>query len=229
MSYINHQETYKLCLIKKSDSDDNSNVIGYISYIISNNKSINISGLYINDTAERGKGYGYGLLILFLCYIIKHLDNAYFIKTIHLDDCSDNSLTKQSLYYKFGFRISNDSSMEIMRINFLNPRETSSYRKKRYHIYDDETEASIAYYESIIDLYKNVLAAEKYTKIIKDIHERINRDEIFVSIYKYNNEENNYELHNNKIDVNSCLNIDKEIESNSHNTRSSSKRPKKII
>jgi hypothetical protein len=229
MSFINHQETYKLCLIKKSDSDDNSNVIGYISYIISNNKSINISGLYINDTTERGKGYGYGLLILFLCYIIKHLDNAYFIKTIHLDDCSDNSLTKQSLYYKFGFRISDDSSMEIMRINFLNPRETSSYIRKRYHIYDDETEASIVYYESIIDLYKNVLAAEKYTKIIKDIHERIKSDEIFVSIYKYNNEENKYELHNNKIDVNSCLNIDKEIESNSHNTRSSSKRSKTII
>ena len=50
MSFINHQETYKLCLIKKNDSNDNdySNVIGYISYIISNNKSINRYVVFIS-------------------------------------------------------------------------------------------------------------------------------------------------------------------------------------
>ena len=224
-SSINNQ-MYKLRLIKKNvnDDDDYSNEIGYISFVITDNKSINVTALYINITEERGKGYGYGLLILFLCYVIKNVDNAYFIETVHLDDCSANALTKQSIYYKFGFRISDDKLSEVMRITFFNPRELSRYKRKQYHIYDDETEASIAYYESILDLYTNILKTEKYTEIIKNMHERINRNEIFVSSYIFNNEENKYELDIDKIDVNSCLTINQEIKSNSHNTRSSTKR-----
>jgi hypothetical protein len=207
-------ETFKITLNKY----DGSGEFGYIIYNIYNQKSINVSSLYITDENEQGKGYGYGLLILFLCYVIKTRNNAYFIKKINLDDCSDLALTKCSIYYKFGFRILNDLNSEVMQINFLQP-ELTKHMKDKYHIYQDETQPSIAYYKTIMDFYSNnILSSEKYRNIINNMSRDIINNRIYVSTYKYNN--TSFELQHQNLDVSKCLNIDEEKKQNIHYTRS---------
>ena len=209
-------ETYKITLNKNNGLE-----FGYIIYSIYENNSINISSLYITDVNEQGKGYGYGLLILFLCYIIKTKHDAYFIEKIHLDDCSDLALTKHSIYYKFGFRILDDNRTEVMRIDFLKPPSTK-YMRRKQNLYEGETEPSIAYYKSIMEFYNNnILSSEKYKEIIYNMSKDIIDKKIYVNSYKFNNELSIFNIQHENLDVSKCLNIDEEINYNSHNTRSS--------
>ena len=92
------------------------NLIGYITFNLdtSNNK-LNISYIHIN---QPGKKYGTFLLLIFMSYVINHIEKS-LISGIYLDDCSDLSCTTQSIYYKFGMRILNQRNQEELGIRFL--------------------------------------------------------------------------------------------------------------
>ena len=198
-------EHFNIKLIRNI-SDGEPLIIGHISYTITKKVKIHISGLYIYYENEKGKGYGYGLMILLLCYVIKTFDNAYYIKKIYLEDCSDCSMTKKSLYYKFGFRITDTSSADVMSIDFLHP-ELSSHLKSKYHVYEGDDDVSSIYHKTIMDLYDNVLGTDKYKKIINDMNDEIKSNRILVASYKLNDSTNDYEFQS-YINVSECLNID---------------------
>lgn len=200
---------FKISIIK------DGNQIAYITYGI-NYRTLDIYTLYVYDDYRRN-GYGYGLIISCLYDIIKKQDNSYFITKIKLDDCSSFMLTKRSIYYKFGFRIIDKSNIELMQFRFLKPK-LSSYKKRRYYLYEDETEPSTIYYKTIIDLYSNVLSTARYIKIIKNINDKILSNEISLCMYKYNTQTSNFEL--GDFDFTDCLNISYEIAANKRKLRS---------
>jgi hypothetical protein len=153
----------------------NGNEIGYISFNI-NKKSIYIQSLYITDINEKNKGYGSLLLLLMLKYVIKNINDSYYIKKIYLDDCSDLALTKKSIYYKFGFRITNKQSCEIMQVNFLKPYP-SKYLINKYYIYHRNKKPSIKHFNSIIDFYlRNIIVLYYFNKKINKNDNKTNKN-----------------------------------------------------
>jgi hypothetical protein len=169
--------------IKRKQLDTSYKDFGSIDYIC-NGKTATILMLNINDITERGKGYGYGLIILCLYNIIKLYSDAYYLTKIQLDDCSDYAMTTKSIYYKLGFRVFNRANNEVMKIIFLRPR-LSKYMKNKLHIYRREghTKAEEVYYKTIFDLYKNIISTDKFKKIIKNIIKEVENGELKFNSY----------------------------------------------
>ena len=175
-------------------------------------KTVDILMLFINDVAERGKGYGYGLILLSLCNIIKTYPDAYNITKIKLDDDSDGALTTNSIYYKLGFRIFNGD--EVMEIKFLKP-PLSKRMKSKLFIYEDEghTEPFPVYHKTILDLYENTISNRKYNQIISGIIGEVEHESLKFTI------NNNITDEPKDLDISECLNIKPEIESNTRSLR----------
>lgn len=114
----NSVESYFLQLYKKGDDNE----IGHTtSYFDANdgNGIITISFIRVNDNHQQ-KGYGKLLMALSLVYMLIKNDSQIFkITEITLDDCSDLAMTKNSLYFKLGFRIANANNPEVMSV-FIN-------------------------------------------------------------------------------------------------------------
>ena len=118
--------------------------IGHITFVYKNN---NIEILSVNNENEKIEKI---LIINLLKFIITNFDDAYFTKKITVEDCSINSLTKKSIYYKMGFRILNKKDLEIMRIDFLKPMK----KKIRNQFTYNDDYASIVHFKTIIEYYK---------------------------------------------------------------------------
>ena len=190
-----------------SDEPEIYKDFGSIEYVCKGN-TVDILMLFINDVAERGKGYGYGLIILSLCNIIKTFPGAYNITKLKLDDDSDGAMTRNSIYYKLGFRIFNGD--EVMEINFLKP-PLSKYKKSKLYAYEEETETESVYYKTIYDLYENTISTRKYNEIISRIIEEVRQGTLKFTIFNDGETED--------LDISECLNIKPEIAENSHNLR----------
>lgn len=190
-----------------SDDPETYRDFGSIEYACKG-KTVDILMLFINDVAERGKGYGYGLIILSLCNIIKTFPGAYNITKIQLDDDSDGAMTRNSIYYKLGFRIFNGD--EVMEINFLKP-PLSKYKRSKLFVYEGESEAESVYYKTIYDLYENTISTRKYNEIITRIIEEVREGTLKFTINNNGEDED--------LDISECLNIKSEIAEKSYNLR----------
>ena len=88
------------------DNKKKSKIVGYITYVISNNNctitSINI--------IKPNKGYGTILLNEVIKDIKEYFSN---IKQIDLDDMSDQFRKEHNIYIKFGFKYINDYGPEM--------------------------------------------------------------------------------------------------------------------
>lgn len=213
MSHSRSSNIYNITMYRHI-SDETYKNIGSIEYACKG-KTVNILMLFIDDTKERGKGYGYGLILLSICNIIKTFPGAYHISKIHLDDDSDGSMTTNSIYYKLGFRIFNGD--EVMEINFLKPN-LSNHMKSKLYVYDGQSEAESVYHRTIYDLYENAISIDKYAKIISSIIKEVNDGKLKFTIF---NDEKTEDL-----DISKCLNIQPEIEENSHYLRKKQKTEK---
>lgn len=80
------------------------------------------------DIEEEHRGRGFGTLIIAAMFAL--LPRLTKIK-IQLDDCSDNCLQKKNLYYKMGFRITDDSRLEQMNV-FINCGPLPGTTKHKY-------------------------------------------------------------------------------------------------
>jgi len=196
------------------------NKIGYIRYYKSSNQ-IKIVGLYVNAPYQ-GQGFGTVLIILCLCHIIKEIPGAYFIQKISLEDCSSQSLTRNSIYYKFGFRIKG-ADESLMEINFLRP-EPGPRQQESYYKYNGENEQSFEYYESIIQYYLTSTNKEKIQLIFSQIVEQIKQKQMQVFL-STNFDEIKRTFSNKEIfDICDCFDISSVISENTHNTRSRTSR-----
>jgi hypothetical protein len=141
------------------------NLLGYINFNLNTtNNKINVSYIHIN---QPGKKYGTFLLIIFMCYVINFVEQS-LISGIYLDDCSDLSSTKQSIYYKFGMRLLNQSKEEELGIKFLKSLSRSikpSTSSDLSTAEDINFNTFIHYYNSLIKHYNEII--EQYTKINK--------------------------------------------------------------
>ena len=196
------------------------NKIGYIRYYKSSNK-IKIVGLYI-DAPYQGQGYGTVLIILCLCHIIKEIPDAYFIQKISLEDCSSQSLTRNSIYYKLGFRIKG-ADESLMEIDFLRP-EPDPRQQQEYYKYNGENEQSFAYYESIIQYYLTSTNKEKIQLIFLRIVEQIKLKQMQVFISTNFDEKNRIFLNKEIFNICYCFDISSVIAKNTHNTRTRTSR-----
>jgi hypothetical protein len=201
---------YHISICRKQP-DGNYKKFGSIEYMCKG-KTVDILMLFINDVAERGKGYGYGLILLSLCNIIKTYPGAYNITKIKLDDDSDGALTTNSIYYKLGFRIFHGD--EVMEIKFLKP-PLSKRMKSKLFIYEDEghTEPYPVYHKTILDLYENTISNRKYNQIISGIIGEVEHESLKFTI------NNNITDEPKDLDISECLNIKPEIESNTRSLR----------
>lgn len=180
-------DTYKILLFEKEKE------IGYIIFHY-DKLNILITSLYVY---EKGQGYGSVLMIFFLCFIINNIHDSYYIKKISLDDCSDLACTKKSIYYKLGFRILDDRSMEIMRINFLKPSSSKKTINKQ-HKYNDDIFSSIVHFKSITDYYNHLL------DIYKELLLKIASKDDILSFKIYKNKDGEY-IYIKDLDIGSCL------------------------
>jgi GNAT superfamily N-acetyltransferase len=196
------------------------NKIGYIRYYKSSNQ-IKIVGLYVNAQYQ-GQGFGTVLIILCLCHIIKEIPGAYFIQKISLEDCSSQSLTRNSIYYKFGFRIKG-ADESLMEINFLRP-EPGPRQQESYYKYNGENEQSFEYYESIIQYYLTSTNKEKIQLIFSQIVEQIKQKQMQVFLSTNFNETTRTFLNKEIFDICDCFDISSVISENTHNTRSRTSR-----
>lgn len=208
MSSSHRTILYNITMHRRISSDPETyKDFGSIEYACKG-KTVDILMLFINDVAERGKGYGYGLIILSLCNIIKTLPGAYNITKLKLDDDSDGAMTRNSIYYKLGFRIFNGD--EVMEINFLKP-PLSKYKKSKLYAYEGEAETESVYYKTIYDLYENTISTRKYNEIISRMIEEVREGTLKFTIFNDGETED--------LDISECLNIKPEIAENSHNLR----------
>ena len=112
--------------------------IGNIQWSIENN-IVSINWMNVEEPF-RSKGYSYLLLIAMLSL------QRIRCGTIQLDDCSDRSLSKDNVYYKTGFRIPDDKSLEQMILHIASPN-------KKYTGYTYPGDLSPTPVESIHSMY----------------------------------------------------------------------------
>jgi hypothetical protein len=210
-------KTFKILL------DNNTENIGYIIYNLFN-KQIIVSSLYISDKYQR-QGYGTILIILFICYVLNTVDDSYYIRKISLDDCSKYNTTKKSIYYKLGFRILNSYTMEIMSINFLQPKPSKSKILKQHKYSDEIDEPSIIHYDTIFNYYDNLIENEKHKGLFQKLINDIKDNQIFIKIYNKNYSLNEYELITDNFDISKYINVKKK----SSNLRSSKRQKTKEL
>lgn len=176
--------------IKISNS---KNKIGFINFIY-NEKNNKIYISYLNIFNQyRNKGYGTLLILISLNQIINNIYNSYFIKEIKLDDCSERSGQKDSIYYKLGFRNYNPKNKEELFVKFFNKNK-----------YNDELKL-----KTIYDLYDYIYNSNYY-KLNK-----LNFNSLSFKIVIYNN--NNNEIIKNKFKFK--FNLNKKIIKNLKITR----------
>jgi hypothetical protein len=199
---------YHISICRKQP-DGNYKKFGSIEYMCKG-KTVDILMLFINDVAEKRKGYGYGLILLSLCNIIKTFSGAYNITKVKLDDDSDGALTTNSIYYKLGFRIFHGD--EVMEIKFLKP-SLSKRMKSKLFIYEDEghTEPYPVYHKTILDLYENTISNRKYNQIISGIIREVEEGKLTFTIYNNRSSKD--------LDISGCLNIQPEIKENTRSLR----------
>jgi len=124
-------EIYKIELYQET------NLLGYIQIFHHKNK-ISISSIKV---FEQRKKYGSLLLLIIINFINNYITNSYFIKEIFLDDCSDLALTKQTIYFKFAYRIMDKTNPEKMSLKFLTPKP-SKKQLNRYYPYNEDISKS---------------------------------------------------------------------------------------
>ena len=122
-------------------------LVGYIQFIYNtSNNNLNIYSLFVKEN-ERGKDYGIFLMIFYLCAFLKNVHNSYYIKNISLDDNSNLTGTRRSIYYRLGFRTIDEPTMS-------NPFFISRPKQNKRAINEDP---SFDHLNNIIDYYNNLL------------------------------------------------------------------------
>lgn len=129
--------------------------------------SKDVSILHV-EVADDHKSKGIGSLLM-LHAILKIWKDGGPIK-IHLDDMSDNALTKHSIYYKLGFRIMDETSMEVMSlfINKTPPMDSTlySYSSTEKSVEKPTRYDSISEYLESIKINKTKICSETNTKLM---------------------------------------------------------------
>ena len=168
-SIFNKETTLDLQAFR--DKLNDSKLVGYIQFTYNTlNCHLNISSLFIKEN-ERGKGYGLFLMIFYLCAFLKNVENSYYLKTISLDDDSNFTGTKKSIYYLFGFRITDEPTMTTP---FFLSRSQQNKRKKK----EDEEQSIhlnniIEYYNFLLDKFNHKLSLinDNFCFELSNIHE----------------------------------------------------------
>lgn len=161
-------------IINKNNSDSDirngqsilnkKNYVGYIQFY-EDNDCVSIGHLYVNDKYQ-GKGFGKLIILLMISYL--EIATCNQVTSISLEDHSDRSLDRSSIYYKLGFRITDSTSPEEMRI-FLNskliPENVNLYN------YGNSTGSQVVpKYKNVIDYLKqNLNKTHATTDITWDI------------------------------------------------------------
>ena len=186
---------YKLSLYQKTKENITSELIGFITFYIDNNLNLKILFLNIYEQFQ-GKGFGKLIMIYLFNFIIRYYSNYFLIKSISLDDCSDLACTRQSIYYKLGFRILSSNNQEIMKVNFLKP-----FKSKSYHFsYDDKISPPI-HFKSFIDFYNNLINENKL------LLEKSDKSKSNFKIKIYIEKNNEYNEIDNKFEIKSLKKI----------------------
>jgi hypothetical protein len=133
---------------------DESGNIGTIQYYYDDDtkNDIILSNLYVNETYRR-TGYGSFLMFVFFHYLNFTKQP---IKSITLEDASDKAKTRASIYYKFGFRITDSTATSDMNLYFTQDKTTQeqiidAYNKNGYQYDSSSSKDSITIYNSIQD------------------------------------------------------------------------------
>jgi hypothetical protein len=133
--------------------------IGSIEYNLDNDDDgsyiVKINFLDVNKD-NQGQGIGSKLLILMFAVLLPNKK----IKQFTLDDCSDLALTKNSIYYKFRFRISNASNPEVMNI-FLEPSKKPITSQFTYNQTHNQNQTKI--YKTLLD-YLETIKKQDFTE-----------------------------------------------------------------
>lgn len=200
------KSTFKLFMVNKNLQQ----IMGYLIFDYSSNK-IHITSLLVYPEFQK-QGVGTVLMIFFICFVINNIDDAKFIKKISLDDCSALNRTKDSIYYKFCYRISDSFNEEKMELNFLTTM--TDYKIKKQYTYPDESFPSVINFSTIYDYYNHLL--DKYNEILEKI--KLNKDNIIFEMSYYDYQTKNTQ-HIKYLDIDNCL-IKKEDMSNNYFLRS---------
>ena len=137
------------------DKLNDPKLVGYIQFTYNTvNCNLNISSLFIKET-ERGKGYGIFLMIFYLCAFLKNVHNSYYIKNLSLDDDSNLTGTKKSIYYIFGFRTTEEPTMTNP---FLISRPKQNKRARNEDPSFFHLNNIIDYYNSLLDKFNHKLS-----------------------------------------------------------------------
>ena len=132
----------------------NSANIGTIEYYYDdeNKNDIVLSNLYVNEKYRRNR-YGSFLMFVFFHYLNFTKQP---IKSITLEDASDNAVTRHSIYYKLGFRITDKTDASDMNLYFTQDKTTQeqiidAYNKNGYQYDSSSSKDFITIYNSIQD------------------------------------------------------------------------------
>lgn len=159
----------------------NKTTVGSITFYYDGN-NVRISWLGVHETYQN-QGLGRSLYVLMLLYLIKYKIHP---NNIYLDDCSDWGMTKQSPYYKWGFRIIDGMSHpEEMKIVFA--KNASYLNMKKAHVYSNGALPDLKIYNNIEELFadqKYELNLDNLSKYNIKINDRYTGNEYAFIDYK---------------------------------------------
>jgi hypothetical protein len=134
--------------ISKVSKNENNLYIGNITFFIdkdendANKSTVSVGYLNVNDKKNDNgepvyQGKGFGKLLMNIMFVHLQSLKKHNISEIYLDDCSDKESTKDSIYFKIGFRIPNANNRGEMRL-YIN-KEITNAEKAKFHIYERNT------------------------------------------------------------------------------------------
>ena len=151
MCIYNNNMPNDLYVIKLSNK--NANEIGSISYNLEGGNVIHLSGLYVLPEFQNNH-FGTLLIILMFVDLMRNIPNT---TEVYLEDCSDYTLTSKSIYFKFGFRITEEKSVDEMRMFIGDTARNTSYK----HRYNNSTISEIPRHSSLKEYLRDIVTKNK--------------------------------------------------------------------
>jgi hypothetical protein len=149
-----------------------------------------LSNLFVDDK-YRGKGYG-KILIFVMFHHLKFKKLP--VESVSLEDASDRTVTRHSIYYKLGFRIIDKEDASAMKIFFTKDSKKQDRLREDYKLhhyqYSRSRSADPPIYESIHEYlnkyYKEFHLLDKATiniyNILQEGHKQYNKLNKTISI-----------------------------------------------
>lgn len=172
ISKMNSENVNGYLIVIKNNVGQNDE-IGYIEYYhYVENKTVNINTIFVHES-YRKKSYGTFLMFLMFFHIGVQLNTK--IISFTLNDSSSLNLTKDSIYYKLGFRIY-DNAMDNM-VLLLNKTNIIDYITSNNFLQNKIDTIFIKNFQDVIIDYETIVKEKRHhleTITFKNIIDNIN-------------------------------------------------------